>query len=163
MATGHTETSPSGHQPADVPPAVSRTLNDYAWGLDHDELELTLSCYTDDAEVRITIDPEGADRGHFAGKDAIREMYRPSRDAIAPGEQRRHFMTNVGVEHRDGDEITVRAYFMVTRARSAGIDILTGGWFRFRMVPIGGARWISRGEIHLDAGFSTLVDAPEGS
>ncbi len=148
------------HPPPDpVPAAVARTLNDYAWGLDQNDLELTLSCYLPDAEVRITVDPAGEERGVFIGIDAIREMYRPSREAMEPGEQRRHYLTNVTVEDADGESATIRAYFLVIRAQGAAMDILTGGWFRFRMVEAAGAMRIVRGEIHLDAGFSTLVDA----
>ena len=140
-----------------IPEEVLKTLNDYAWGLDQDDLELTLSCYSDDAVVQITIDPERDHRGTFEGKDAIRGMYQPSRDAIEPGEQRRHFMTNMALENNDDDSVTVRSYFLVTQAKGPSMKLLTGGWIRFQMADRGGAMKIMRGEIHLDSGFSSLV------
>ena len=140
-----------------IPAGVLKTLNEYAWGLDQDDLELTLSCYSEDAVIQITIDPVGDHRGTFEGKDAIRGMYQPSRDAIEPGEQRRHFMTNMAVENTDDDSVTVRSYFLVTRAKGPSMGILTGGWIRFQMTDHGGTMKIVRGEIHLDAGFANLV------
>ena len=143
------------------PTAAVETLHAYAWGLDQNDLESAISCYSDDAEVRVTVDPTGEDRGTFVGKDAIRAMYMPSRRSMEPGEQRRHFVTNVTVEAADEASVTLRSYFLVTRAKGTSIAILTTGWYRFLMVDGGDAMRISRAEIHVDAGFATLVDDEE--
>lgn len=141
----------------EVPAGVWRTLSTYAWGLDQDELDLTISCFADHAVALIFVSGADDTRGPFVGKDAIRAMYMPSRAARQPGEQRRHFFTNIELEHTGRGQCTVRGYVLVTRATQGQMSLLTGGWLRFTMIEGDGGWLISRAEEHLDQPFFGLV------
>ena len=142
---------------SEVPAGVWLTLSTYAWGLDQNELDLTISCFADHAVALILVKEEDDARGPFVGKDAIRAMYMPSRAAREPGEQRRHFFTNVELENAGRGECTIRGYVLVTRATQGRMSLLTGGWFRFTLLESDGGWLISRAEEHLDQAFFGLV------
>jgi 3-phenylpropionate/cinnamic acid dioxygenase small subunit len=122
---------------------VMRPLMRHAWGFDEGDWELLEAAYTEDATVDVVVDEGMAfmpvPEPHAAGRAAVMEGYRNSYASFAAnGERPWHLITNVLIDHHDGDAAEVRSFNLFLKSSPAGVAVFGMSRYHDQMVKIDG-------------------------
>lgn len=126
---------------------IVNTLHRWALGYDHQDAAVLTGCFTEDAELTMSVGGEPVS-GSFAGRAAIIEL------AMATWhhqeDRRRHVLSNVIVEDAGTDRATSTSYFTIFSIRGGTVVPLSTGQHDDELTQQDGVWRISRRRMSLD-------------
>jgi 3-phenylpropionate/cinnamic acid dioxygenase small subunit len=144
---------------------VGRALARHAWGFDEGDWDLLAAAYTEDATVDVVID-EGmtfmpVPEPHAVGREAVLEGYRNSYATFtAKGERPWHLITNILVDHRDGDTADVRSFNLFLKSTPSGVAVFGMSRYHDRMVKVDG-EWRIKSRVNRIASAPASATEPD--
>jgi len=112
---------------------INTLFTQYAWALDHGDVDAIVACFTEDGVVDSPV------MGSFSGHAAIRDFAERNAKLVRAGVQMRHVISNVRAEV-EGDRARAWCYLVNYLTKDGTSELLSPGEYDCRLIKAG-SKW----------------------